>query len=181
MTLIFTLTNCTEKRKLPKISPADLSAYTLEVNSAGLSKLSATMKTVHGNLKVQFYPKLAPNTVNRLIKLIQSGFYDGLAFHKVIPNFVVQTGDPSNTGNGGSGFKLKAEFNNIPHIRGTIAMARLPNIENKDSADSQFYIALNTLPHLDKKFTVFAQVTDGLEILNKITIGDKILSITLNN
>ena len=112
--LIFSLAGCTksiEKRKNPVIKPSGLSAYSLEVDTAGLSKLTATIKTVHGNIKIQFYPKKAPNTVNRMIKLIQDGFYDGLTFHKVVPNFAIQTGDPTDTGMGGSGTMLKAEFN----------------------------------------------------------------------
>ena len=147
----------------------------LKVDHKGLSKSKATIKTAYGNIVLRFYPKQAPHTVTRIIELINKGFYDGLTFHRVIPNFVIQGGDPTATGTGGSGQKLKAEFNDIQHIKGTLAMARSEDI---NSADSQFYIALTTLPHLDKKYTVFGQVVDGLDILNKVKRGDKMLNIS---
>ena len=151
-------------------------AKDLSVDEKGLSHLSALIKTVHGNLSIKFYAKEAPNTTKRIIKLIQDGFYDGLKFHKVIPGFVLQTGDPTDTGDGGSGQELRAELNKIQHIKGTIGMARS---ENLNSASSQFYISLERLPHLDQKYTVFAQVVTGIDILDKIVIEDRILSFTL--
>ena len=129
-------------------------------------------------LSFKFYPTKAPNTVNRIVELIKSGFYDGLTFHRVVPNFVAQGGDPTGTGTGGSGKKLKAEFNDIQHIRGTVAMARA---SEPDSADSQFYLALTTLPHLDGNYTVFGQVVEGLELLDKIKVGDKMLSVVVED
>ena len=100
-----------------------------------------------------------------------------MIIHRALPNFIIQTGDPTGTGSGGSGTKLKAEFNELQHIKGTIGMAR--GID-KDSGDSQFYISLTTLSHLDGKNTVFAQVVDGLDVLPKLSKGDRIISITLN-
>ncbi|MBT3234320.1 MAG: peptidylprolyl isomerase [Bdellovibrionales bacterium] len=138
----------------------------------------ATLRTVHGNIMFKFYPNEAPNTVHRFIQLTESGFYNGVVFHRVIPNFVIQGGDPTGTGRGGSGKKLKAEFNSQIHIKGTVAMARSQSV---DSADSQFYIALNTLPHLDGKYTIFGQVTEGWEVLDKISKGDKIISATIEH
>lgn len=154
-----------------KITAADLKA-----DRNGLSHARVIIKTGHGNVIFKFYPKEAPETVTRIIELIQQSFYDGLKFHRVVPGFVVQGGDPTGTGTGGSGHKLKAEFSNLQHIKGTVAMARA---QNPDSADSQFYIALTTLPHLDKKYTIFGQVVKGLEILDKISQGDKIISMFL--
>ncbi|MCO4792957.1 MAG: peptidylprolyl isomerase [Bacteriovoracaceae bacterium] len=148
----------------------------MTVDSSGLSKSKAILKTVHGNIVFKFYPNKAPNTVTRISELIKSGFYDGISFHRVVPNFVIQGGDPTATGTGGSGQKLKAEFNDIQHIKGTVAMARS---QSKDSADSQFYIALTNLPHLDGSYTVFGQVVEGLEILEKVQQGDKMLSLSL--
>ncbi|MFG1500611.1 peptidylprolyl isomerase [Halobacteriovorax sp. XZX-3] len=158
-----------------EVSDKKVDVFKINVDRTGLSESEGIIKTSHGNITFKFYPKKAPNTVARLIQLIQSGFYDGLGFHRVIPNFVVQTGDPTGTGNGGSGKKIQAEFNNISHVAGTMAMARTLTDEN--SADSQFYIALTALPHLDGKYTVFGQVVDGLDILKKIKAGDKIISI----
>ena len=149
----------------------------LKTDIGGLSTASATMKTIHGDIVFRFYTKAAPRTSARVMQLIQTKFYDGLVIHRAIPNFIIQTGDPTGTGNGGSGTKLKAEFNELQHIKGTMGMAR--GIEN-DSADSQFYISLTTLSHLDGKNTVFGQVVDGLDILPKLSKGDRIISITLN-
>ncbi|MGZ3788484.1 MAG: peptidylprolyl isomerase [Bacteriovorax sp.] len=149
----------------------------LKTDIGGLSTTSATIKTVHGDIVFRFYTKAAPHTSARIMQLIQNKFYDGLIFHRAIPNFIIQTGDPTGTGNGGSGTKLKAEFNELQHIKGTIAMARGMD---KNSADSQFYICLTTLSHLDGKNTVFGQVVDGLDVLPKLSKGDRIISITLN-
>lgn len=149
-------------------------AKDLTVSPTGLSKEKITIKTVHGNITFQLYPKEAPNTVTRIIELTNKGFYDGISFHRVVNNFVIQAGDPTGTGSGGSGEKLKAEFNKIQHIQGTVAMART---NDPDSADSQFYISLTTLPHLNEKYTVFGQVIKGFEVLSKIKQGDKIISM----
>lgn len=155
-------------------TPEPAFAESMKVGENGLSQSSILIKTVYGNIRFKLYPKKAPATVTRIIQLTNKGFFDGLIFHRVVPDFVVQSGDPTETGRGGSGQTLKAEFNEIQHIKGTVAMARsqLP-----DSADSQFYIALTTLPHLDGKYTVFGQVVEGLELLEKIKRGDKIISM----
>src|SRR5690606_13558453 len=105
----------------------------------GLSRAVAAIRTEHGVIRFRFYSEDAPNTVKRIVELINQGFYDGLKFHRVIPGFVVQGGDPQGIGVGGSGQNLKAEFNQRKHVEGTVAMARAAD---PDSADSQFYIAL---------------------------------------
>ena len=140
----------------PQLSTAraKITAQDIKTDSNGLSEMEATLKTVHGDIVFKFYPQKAPNTVARIIELIQQDFYNGIIFHRVVPNFVVQAGDPDGTGMGGSGKKLKAEFNDLQHIKGTVAMARA---QDPDSADSQFYIALATLPHLDKNYTFLAR------------------------
>ena len=185
LTLFFTTTliscNKVDKNKLIPLEnnkEKSITAADLTIDKSGQSKSTVLIKTVHGNISFKFYPKKAPNTVTRIIKLIQNGFYDGLTFHRVIPNFVIQTGDPQATGAGGTGIKVKAEFNNLQHIKGSLAMARHSN--DVDSADSQFYIALTTLPHLDNQYTIFGQVIEGLELLKKVQKGDKILSMSLN-
>lgn len=149
----------------------------LQTDIGGLSTTSATIKTIHGDIIFRFYTKAAPFTSARVMQLIQNKFYDGLVFHRALPNFIIQTGDPTGTGSGGSGIKLKNEFNELQHIKGTISMARGMD---KDSADSQFYISLTTLSHLDGKNTIFGQVVDGLDVLPKLSKGDRIISITLN-
>ena len=149
----------------------------IPVDKRGLSLSYGIIKTVHGAITVKFFPKKAPKSVQRFLQLIQTGFYDGLSFHRAIKNFIIQTGDPTDSGFGGSGVKLKQEFNNSPHIKGTLALAR---DKDPDSADSQFYIALSTLPHLNGNYTVIGQVTKGFSVLDKISKGDKIISFTYN-
>ncbi|EQC43433.1 peptidylprolyl isomerase [Bacteriovorax sp. Seq25_V] len=182
MFFVLFLCSCTKNKETfspeETISPEiSLNAFDLETDNDGLSRTKAVLKTVHGNISFKFYPKSAPNTVTRLLQLINEGFYDGLSFHRVIPGFVIQTGDPTGSGKGGSGNILKAEINELQHIKGTIAMARSHN--NIDSADSQFYISLSSLPHLDGKYTIFGQVIEGIDVLDKIQKGDKILSIQI--
>lgn len=142
----------------------------LSVDANGLSKATVTLKTTKGIIKFKFYPADAPKTVHRMIELINKGFYNGLTFHRVVPGFVIQGGDPMGNGTGGSGQKLEPEFNNRKHVEGTLAMARAAD---PASADSQFYIALGTLPHLDHQYTIFGQVVEGLEVTKQITVGDK--------
>lgn len=175
--LLFFIVGCSKESNVEttdKASEKKVDVFKLKVDRTGLSESEGIIKTSYGVIIFKFYPKKAPNTVARIIQLIQSGFYDGLTFHRVIPDFVIQTGDPTASGTGGSGKKIQAEFNNISHVEGTMAMARTLTDEN--SADSQFYIALTALPHLDGKYTVFGQVVDGLEVLKKIKKGDKIIS-----
>jgi peptidyl-prolyl cis-trans isomerase B (cyclophilin B) len=130
--------------------------------------------TSHGDIVFTFFPDDAPLHVAAFMKLADAGFYDGLAFHRVEPGFVVQGGDPRGDGTGGPGYQLKAEFNARPHRRGTVAMARsaLP-----DSAGSQFYICLDDAPFLDRQYTVFGQMTEGFEALDAIAPGDVMTSV----
>lgn len=136
----------------------------------------ARMKTAKGDIVFIFKPEVAPATVSRIKKLIENGFYNGLRFHRVVKNFIIQTGDPTGTGRGGSGQRLKPEISNLPQKRGTISMARSEDI---NSADSQFFITLERFPELDGKYTIFAEVIEGMEVADKVVEGDKILSLTL--
>ncbi len=144
----------------------------LETDDKGVSLIHGKFETTQGVIEIRFFPKDAPNTVRRIVELMKSGFYNGIKFHRVVPDFVVQGGDPTGTGGGGSGQKLKAEFNQRKHKPGSIAMARTPD---PDSADSQFYICLNDLPQLDGAYTVFGQVVKGMDVVKKIKMGDKII------
>jgi peptidylprolyl isomerase/peptidyl-prolyl cis-trans isomerase B (cyclophilin B) len=125
--------------------------------------------TENGDILIQLYPDAAPNTVANFKALAGKGFYDGLIFHRVIPGFMAQGGDPDGTGMGGPGYKVKAEFNAHQHIRGTVAMARS---QNPDSAGSQFYICFGPQPHLDGQYTVFGQVIEGMDVVDQIRQGD---------
>jgi len=127
-----------------------------------------TIELETGTVTIELYPDVAPETVASFKKLISKGFYDGLTFHRVIPGFMAQGGDPEGTGMGGPGFSLKAEFNDKKHVRGTLAMARS---SDPDSAGSQFYICYGPQPHLDGQYTIFGQVTDGMELIDDVTNG----------
>jgi cyclophilin family peptidyl-prolyl cis-trans isomerase len=148
----------------------------LTVDANGLSKATVVITTNKGVIKYKFYSKDAPETVNRMVALINQGFYNNLTFHRVVPGFVVQGGDPLGNGTGGSGQKLKAEFNNRRHIEGTVAMARA---QDPDSADSQFYITLGPQPQLDRSYTVFGQVVEGMDVVKKLEVGDKMTSVVI--
>ena len=136
------------------------------------------LRVKYGTIKIKLLSKKAPNTVKHISSLANDKFYNGITFHRVIPGFVAQAGDPTGTGMGGSGKKLNAEFNDIEHVKGTVAMARKGDDVN--SADSQFYISLNTLEHLNGKYTVFGQVIEGMDLIDKIKKGDKIIEMTAN-
>ncbi len=122
-----------------------------------------------GRVVIELRPDLAPKTVARIKELARKGFYDGIAFHRVIAGFMAQTGDPKGDGTGGSGQKLKAEFSQAHHVRGTVSMARA---QDPDSADSQFFICLAPAPFLDGKYTIFGQVASGMEFVDAIKKGD---------
>ena len=136
----------------------------------------ARITTPKGDIVFTFYPDDAPVHTAAFMKLADNGFYDGLTFHRVEPNFVVQGGDPDGNGTGGPGYNLKAEFNARPHTRGTVAMARS---SNPDSAGSQFYICLDDARFLDGQYTVFGQMTDGFEALDAIRRGDVMKSVRI--
>jgi peptidylprolyl isomerase/peptidyl-prolyl cis-trans isomerase B (cyclophilin B) len=136
----------------------------------------AVLDTTRGVLVIELFPDVAPKTVARFTELVKKGFYDGLPFYRVLPKFLVQTGDPLADGTGGSGQIIPAEFNDKRHVAGTVGMARK---QDPDSADSQFYITLEPQPLLDGKYTVFGQVIEGLEILPKIQERDTVRKLTL--
>ena len=129
-----------------------------------------------GEIRLEFYPEDAPKTVENFVTLAKKGFYNGLNFHRVVPDFVVQGGCPKGNGTGGPGYQIKAEFNKQKHVRGTLAMARS---QDPDSAGSQFYICYGTTPHLDGQYTVFGRVVSGMEHVDRIKQGDKMTSITI--
>ena len=129
------------------------------------------LETTQGRVAIAMRPDLAPNHVARIRELVSGGFYDGLVFHRVIDGFMAQTGCPHGTGTGGSGRKLKAEFSKEKHVRGTVSMARA---QNPDSADSQFFICFAESPWLNGQYTVWGQVTQGMENVDKIKRGEPV-------
>ncbi|RMH16886.1 MAG: peptidylprolyl isomerase [Gammaproteobacteria bacterium] len=124
--------------------------------------------TEFGDIMIELFPDNAPDTVANFKKLERSSFYDGLCFHRVIPGFVAQGGNPKGDGTGGPGYKIRAEFNVRRHHRGTVAMARAAD---PVSAGSQFYICYVDLPHLDGKYTIFGQVVQGMDIVDRLRAG----------
>lgn len=127
-------------------------------------------------MKAELYPEVAPNTVNNFISLINQGYYNGVIFHRVIPNFMIQGGDPSGTGAGGPGYSIKGEFtgngfkNDLKHTKGVLSMARtmIP-----DSAGSQFFIMVADSPHLDGQYAAFGKVIEGIEVADEIVSVDR--------
>ena len=137
-----------------------------------MSEQQAIIHTPLGDITLKFFPDVAPNHVNNFIELAKKSFYNGTTFHRVVPKFVIQGGDPntkgpdrSKHGMGGPGYQLKAEFNNKPHRRGTLSMARSAH---PDSAGSQFFICVADATFLDKQYTVFGEVVKGMEVVDKI-------------
>lgn len=126
-----------------------------------------------GRVVIRMRPDLAPNHVARIKELVRQGFYDGTVFHRVIEGFMAQGGDPTGSGMGGSGQKLKAEFSSEKHLRGTVSMARA---QSPDSADSQFFICLEAAPFLDRQYTIWGEVVEGMDVVDQIKKGDKALN-----
>jgi len=139
---------------------------------ADMKKMKAIIHTKFGDMHLSFYPEVAPNHVSNFITLAESGFYNGTTFHRVIPGFMIQGGDPNSKsanksmhGSGGPGYQLKAEFNSYPHRRGILSMARS---QHPDSAGSQFFICVADATFLDKKYTVFGKVDKGMSVADTI-------------
>jgi len=140
-------------------------------------KVTVKLETDKGVIELELDPAAAPKTVENFVKLVQEGFYDGMPFHRVEPNFVIQAGDPALVGKPPVGYTIPDEQSPIKHIRGVIAMARIyrGNAMVPNSASTQFYITLADTPHLDQAgFTAFGHVTKGMEVVDKIAVGDKI-------
>jgi len=146
-----------------------------KIRSEEVKKMSEQQAIIHttlGDITLKFFPEVAPNHVKSFIELSKKGFYNGTTFHRVVPKFVIQGGDPnskspdrSTHGMGGPGYQLKAEFNNKLHRRGTLSMARS---SHPDSAGSQFFICVADAPFLDGKYTAFGEVVKGMEVVDKI-------------
>ena len=143
-----------------------------------------TLETTQGNVVIRMKPELAPGHVAHIKRLVSEGFYDGIVFHRVIEGFMAQTGCPRGIGTGGSKYdNLKAEFNEAPHVRGTVSMARA---SHTDTANSQFFICFEAAPFLNRQYTVWGEVVEGMENVDKIKRGepvkdpDKIIKATLS-
>jgi len=162
-----------EASTMPHTPPQadELDAYAEEARNSEIR-----IATNKGDIVLRLFPDDAPMHSAAFLKLVKSGFYDGLKFHRVEPGFVVQGGDPDGDGTGGPGYKLKAEFNARPHNRGTLAMARS---SDPNSAGSQFYICLADARFLDGQYTVFGEMAEGFDTLDKIRKGDTMQKVTV--
>lgn len=169
--VLISLTGCSKTKEQPKPDPSS------EVQD--FSKDTNPIVTIEmedgGIIKLELYPDIAPNTVNNFIKLVEDSFYDGLLFHRVIPGFMIQGGDPKGTGTGGPGYTIKGEFsqnnfdNPISHKRGIISMARS---KGNDTAGSQFFIVTTDAPHLDGSYAAFGNVVEGMDTVDRIVSVD---------
>lgn len=137
----------------------------------------AKITTKYGDMVIELFEDETPNTVANFVSLIEKGYYDGLKFHRVVPDFVIQGGDPTGTGAGGPGYRIKceAETNKTKHSRGVLSMAHA----GKDTGGSQFFITHRATPHLDGKHTVFGRVISGVEIVDKVQQGDLMDKVTM--
>ncbi|MEE8576670.1 MAG: peptidylprolyl isomerase, partial [candidate division Zixibacteria bacterium] len=136
----------------------------------------ATIVTERGEIEMELYFDVAPLTVLNFIELAKDGYFEGIIFHRVIPNFVVQSGDPEGFGWGGPGYTIRCEYSEEPYRRGTVGMAT----SGKDTGGSQFFITHTPLPHLDGRYTVFGQVLVGMDVVDQIVRGDVIKEITIH-
>jgi len=136
----------------------------------------AVIRTEKGVIKFALLEKYAPRTVANFVMLAERQYFNGLVFHRVVPAVLIQGGDPKGDGTGGPGYAIKAEFNERPHVVGAVAMARA---QDPDSAGSQFYICLRPLPELDRKYTVFGMVYEGMDTANAIIRGDRMTEVTI--
>ena len=180
------MTNLLDKSKTKNLSKPDTKnlenkdTKKLEMSNTRAKKIKHSYKvkdaenalllqTKYGDVVIEMFPEIAPNHVARIKELVRQGFYNGLKFHRVIEGFMAQAGCPRGDGTGGSGKKLKAEFNRKPHKRGTVSMARAMN---PDSADSQFFICYADCPWLDGQYTVWGEVTSGMEYVDQLKKGE---------
>ena len=152
--------------------PAPKNISTTKEEIKKMSETKAIIETKYGNITLKFFPDVAPGHVKNFIELAKKGFYNGTTFHRVIPGFMIQGGDPNSKdtnkakhGQGGPGYTIKAEFNDKPHKRGTLSMARAGH---PDSAGSQFFICVADARFLDKQYTVFGEVESGMDAVDKI-------------
>jgi cyclophilin family peptidyl-prolyl cis-trans isomerase len=136
---------------------------------------TATITTDRGDITIELRYDKAPRTVHNFVTLAEKGFYNGLIFHRVVPNFVIQGGDPTGTGYGGPGYTIRSQYNDLEYSTGAVGMAS----SGKDTEGSQFFITHSPQPHLDDRYTLFGYVTSGQDVVDQIRIGDRIKQIVV--
>ena len=154
----------------PSLEPTPMTyAERPELTTDPDKKYTAIIETEKGTFRIQLRPDLAIQTVNSFVFLAREGYYDGVTFHRVIPGFMAQGGDPTGTGSGGPGYTLPAEFSDTPYVRGTVGMARTAD---PDSGGSQFFITFGEQPNLNGQYTVFGEITEGMDVVDSLAPRD---------
>ncbi len=161
------------ERRHPPRAPAATS-YPLDFAEPPRTR-GAVLHTTHGDIEWAFQNREAPQTVRNFVKLAKQGYFDGLFLHRVVPNFVIQDGDPSGTGSGGPGYTIRCEYNRLRYDPGMVGMA----LSGKDTGGSQWFITHSPQPHLNGRYTIFARVTKGMEIVHRVTQGDRVLKVDI--
>ena len=162
--------------KMPSSQPAKSLNSPIPMVIDVNKKYSAVIKTARGDLTLELYPQDAPVTVNSFVSLARKGFYNGLTFHRIIPSFMVQGGDPKGDGSGGPGYTIPDEINQRKHVTGALSMAKTAQ---PNTGGSQFFICFAPQPHLDGIHTVFGQLTQGTDVLKQLVIGDKMTEVII--
>ncbi|MDD2269653.1 MAG: peptidylprolyl isomerase [Eubacteriales bacterium] len=176
--LVLSISSCTTE-DIPEI-------FNTEGNETSMNDYNTTNPVValliknYGTVVIELYPEIAPNTVNNFIALVKSGFYDNNSFHRSVPGFMIQGGDPNGNGTGGPGYNIKGEFsangftNNLKHTEGVISMARR---QQNNTAGSQFFLMLGTSNHLDGQYAAFGKIIDGMDIVSSIAKNEKVADV----
>jgi cyclophilin family peptidyl-prolyl cis-trans isomerase len=138
-------------------------------------QVRAVVSTDKGSFTIELLPGEAPLTVDNFVQLARRNYFNGVLFHRVVPNFVVQGGDPRGDGNGGPGYQIRCEINMVPYVRGAVGMA----LSGKDTGGSQWFVTHSPQPHLDGGYTVFGRVVEGLDVIDRIARGDRIRFVTV--
>src|SRR5439155_716938 len=133
----------------------------------------AVLHTTAGDIQWSFFVREAPQTVRNFVRRAERGYFDGLAVHRVVPNFVIQDGDPTGTGSGGPGYTIRCEYNQLRYETGMVGMA----LSGKDTGGSQWFVTLSPQPHLNGRYTIFAHVTRGLDVARRITQGARVYRV----
>ena len=162
--------------KMPSSQPAKSYNSPIPMVIDVNKKYTAVIKTAKGDLTLELYPQDAPVTVNSFVSLARKGFYNGLTFHRVIPGFMAQGGDPTGTGSGGPGYTIPDEISQRKHVTGALSMAKTAQ---PNTGGSQFFICYAPQPHLDGIHTVFGQLTQGMDVLKQLVNGDKMTEVTI--
>jgi cyclophilin family peptidyl-prolyl cis-trans isomerase/HEAT repeat protein len=165
------------KQTIPPRAELKVDLFVPEEKIFQIEPIQVTLETSKGNILLELLPEIAPATVSNFVYLAKRGYYNNILFHRVVPDFVVQCGDPRGDGWGGPGYAIPCEYNDLPFKRGTIGMAT----SGKDTGGSQFFICHSDQPHLNRRYTAFAVVLDGMDIVDNIEIEDKIIKIVIQN